>query len=144
MRYSLFMAYFVVGDLTKFWLFCFIVLTFFINFIYPITEETVSMRVSSANFDFAGIASEPELSFWGDILFLVHLSRRLKCTIVRYCVLLCVVRRPSSLTFHIFDFSSEAAERNSMKLDRKQDLNVLYQVCVFQVDLKTQDGRPCL
>ena len=30
-----------------------------------------------------------------------------------------------------FDFSSETAERNSGKLDRKQDLNVLYQVCVF-------------
>ena len=38
----------------------------------------------------------------------------------------------------IFDFSSETAERNSMKLDRKQDLNVLYQVCVFQVDRKTR------
>ena len=35
-----------------------------------------------------------------------------------------VVRRPSirpSLTFHIFDFSSETTERNSTKLDRKQD-----------------------
>ena len=31
----------------------------------------------------------------------------------------------------IFDFSSETAERNSTKLDRKQDLNALYQVCVF-------------
>ena len=30
----------------------------------------------------------------------------------------------------IFDFS-ETAEGNSTKLDRKQDLNVLYQVCVF-------------
>ena len=30
----------------------------------------------------------------------------------------------------ILDFS-ETAERNLMKLDRKQDLNVLYQVCVF-------------
>ena len=34
----------------------------------------------------------------------------------------------------IFDFSSETAERNLMKLDRKQDINVLYQVCVFQTD----------
>ena len=33
--------------------------------------------------------------------------------------------------WHIFDFSSETAERNSTKLDRKQDLNVLYQVCVL-------------
>ena len=35
----------------------------------------------------------------------------------------------------IFDFS-ETAERNSTKLDRKQDLNVLYQVCVFPADRK--------
>ena len=42
----------------------------------------------------------------------------------------------------IFDFSSETAERNSTKLDRKQDLNVLYQVCVFRADRKKQDGRP--
>ena len=48
-----------------------------------------------------------------------------------------VVRRPS-LTFHIFDFSSETVERNSTKLDRKQDLNVLYQVCVFQADRKNK------
>ena len=34
----------------------------------------------------------------------------------------------------IFDFSSETAEWNSMKLDMKQDLNVLYQVCVFRAD----------
>ena len=34
----------------------------------------------------------------------------------------------------IFNFSSEAAERNSTKLDRKQDLNVLYQVCVLRAD----------
>ena len=47
----------------------------------------------------------------------------------------CAVR-PSSLTFHIFDFSSETAEWNSTKLDRKQDLNVLYKVCVFRADRK--------
>ena len=33
-----------------------------------------------------------------------------------------------------FDFSSETAERNSTTLDRKQDLNVLYQVCVCRAD----------
>ena len=38
----------------------------------------------------------------------------------------------------IFDFFSEIAERNSTKLDRKQDLNVLYQVCVFLANLKTR------
>ena len=38
----------------------------------------------------------------------------------------------------ILYFSSETAERNSTKLDRKQDLNVLYQVCVFWVDRKNK------
>ena len=38
----------------------------------------------------------------------------------------------------IFDFSSETAEQNSTKLDRKQDLNALYQVCVFQADQKNK------
>ena len=38
----------------------------------------------------------------------------------------------------IFDFSSETAERNSTKLIRKQDLNVLYQFCVFWADLKNK------
>ena len=37
----------------------------------------------------------------------------------------------------IFDFS-ETAERNSTKLDRKQDLNILYQVCVFWADQKNK------
>ena len=37
----------------------------------------------------------------------------------------------------IFDFSV-TAERNSTKLDRKQDLNVLYQVCVFLADRKNK------
>ena len=38
--------------------------------------------------------------------------------------------------WHIFDFSSETVERNSTKLDRKQDSNVLYQVCVFWANRK--------
>ena len=38
----------------------------------------------------------------------------------------------------IFDFSSDTAERNSMKLYRKQDLKVLYQVCVFRADRKNK------
>ena len=38
----------------------------------------------------------------------------------------------------IFDFSSENAEWNSTKLDRKQDLNILYQVCVFRADRKNK------
>ena len=39
--------------------------------------------------------------------------------------------------WNIFDFS-ETAERNSTKLDRKEDLNVLYQVCVFRADRKNK------
>ena len=42
-----------------------------------------------------------------------------------------VITRCPSLTFHMFDFSSETAERNSTNIDRKQDLNVLYQFCGF-------------
>ena len=38
----------------------------------------------------------------------------------------------------IFDFSSETTERNSTKLDRKQDPNVLYQACVFRADRKNK------
>ena len=38
----------------------------------------------------------------------------------------------------IFDFSSETDERNSKKLDRKQDLNAFYQVCVFRADRKKE------
>ena len=42
------------------------------------------------------------------------------------------------ICWDIFDFSSETAEQNSTKLDRKQALNVLYQVCVFWADLKNK------
>ena len=61
---------------------------------------------------------------------------------VHYCdhalsvVRLSVVR--PSLTFHIFDFFSETAKQNSTKLDRKQDLNVFYKVCVFWTDRKNK------
>ena len=49
-------------------------------------------------------------------------------------------RRPPwpLIGWDIFDFSSETIEWNSTKLDRKQDLNVLYQVCVFQADRKNK------
>ena len=46
--------------------------------------------------------------------------------------------------WNIFNFSAETAERNSTKLDRKQDLNVLYQVCFFLGRSDKQDGRPGL
>ena len=58
---------------------------------------------------------------------------------VHYCDhALSVVRRPSVVNFSHFDYSSETTEQNSMKLDRKQELNILYQVCVFRVDRKTR------
>ena len=38
---------------------------------------------------------------------------------------------PVSHWLRLFDFSSETTERNSTKVDRKQDLNILYQVSVF-------------
>ena len=44
----------------------------------------------------------------------------------------------------IFDFSSETAEWNSKKLDRKEDLNVLYQVCGFSGRSEKQYGCPGL
>ena len=40
--------------------------------------------------------------------------------------------------WYTFDFFSKTAGGNSTKLDRKQDLNVLYQVCVFRADRKTK------
>ena len=64
---------------------------------------------------------------------LVYLSRRLKCTIV-------ITRCPSSLTFHIFDFS-QTAEQNFTILDMKQELNVLYQICVW-ANRKTKMATP--
>ena len=42
----------------------------------------------------------------------------------------------------IFDFFSETAEQNWTKLVRKQDLNVLYQVCVFRADRKNKMAAP--
>ena len=44
----------------------------------------------------------------------------------------------SLIGWDIFDFSSETTERNSTKLDREKDLNVLYQVCVFRADRKNK------
>ena len=80
----------------------------------------------------------------GSSVLLLHLSRRLRCTIViTHCpssVRLSV--RPffvrPSLTFHIFNFFSETAERNSTKLDRKQELNILYQVYIFRAHRKNK------
>ena len=38
----------------------------------------------------------------------------------------------------IFDFSTETTDGNSTKLDRKRDLNILYQVWVFRADRKNK------
>ena len=48
------------------------------------------------------------------------------------------------ISWDIFYFSSETAEPNSTKLDRKQNLNVIFLVCVFWADLKKQYGHPRL
>ena len=48
----------------------------------------------------------------------------------------------SLIGWDIFDFFFETAERNSTKLDRKQDLNVFYQVCVFWADRKNKMVAP--
>ena len=42
------------------------------------------------------------------------------------------------ICWDIFNFSSETTERNSTKLDRKQDLKALYQICVFRPIQKTR------
>ena len=56
---------------------------------------------------------------------------------VSYCHSASSVGLSSGVIFHIFDLS-ETTERNWTKLDRKQDLNVLYQVCVFRADPKNK------
>ena len=47
----------------------------------------------------------------------------------------------SLIGWYIFDSNSAIATQNSTKLDRKQDLNVLYQVCVFRADWKRKRKR---
>ena len=48
-----------------------------------------------------------------------------------------VVQPASGVNVHIFDFP-ETAKQNATKNIRKQDLNVLYQVCDFRADRKTR------
>ena len=61
-------------------------------------------------------------------------DRTIECI---FCHSASSVSRPG-VNFHIFHLSSETAKQNSTKLDRKQDLNILYQVCVLQADQKTR------
>ena len=56
-------------------------------------------------------------------------KNELKVTLQMYKCILDAIQHQFS--WDIFDFSSETGEQNSTKLDRKQDLKVLYQVCVF-------------
>ena len=44
--------------------------------------------------------------------------------------------------WYIFDFSSETAEWILMQLYRQQDLNILYQVCIFFGPISKQKGPP--
>ena len=53
----------------------------------------------------------------------------------------CGERGDATLCVVIFDFSVETAERNSANLDRKQDLNALYQCLCFSGRSEKQDGR---
>ena len=88
-----------------------------------------------------------------DLFPLLQLTKNLKSAPVLYTTIFSApetkaqvhyalfVVRPSSLTFHIVDFTSETAERNSTKHDRKQDIIVVYQAC-FLVWSEKQDGRP--
>ena len=61
---------------------------------------------------------------------------------MHYCDHALSAFRPSSLTFHIFDDSSETTVSNITKLDRKQDIIILYIACVliffFRADQKNK------
>ena len=46
------------------------------------------------------------------------------------------------ICWDILNFFSETTERNSTQLDRKQDLNVLYHVCVFRANGKNKMAAP--
>ena len=67
---------------------------------------------------------DPNVLYHADVFFLV--DRKTKMTAL------------TSDCWDIFDFSSEAAKRNSTKLYRKQDLNVLDQVCIFHAYQKNK------
>ena len=72
------------------------------------------------------------------VLYATILSAPETKAYVHYCDHALFVVRQSSLTFHISDFSSETAEWNSMKHDRKQDLIVLYQACLYRTNQKNK------
>ena len=74
--------------------------------------------------------------------FLVHLSRRLKCTIVIMCCPSSVVR-PSSLTFHIFDIFWNRWTEFDETLQEGRSQRPLPSLC-FSGWSEKQNGRPGL
>ena len=96
----------------------------------PILEESRKSKGENLS------TSDPTfLAHLSRTMTIAHLSLRLRWAIV---IAHCPSSVRPSVNFHIFDFSSETAEQNSMKLDRKQDFISLYQVCVFRADLKNK------
>ena len=96
---------------------------------YPVEVEIKDITENGVSVSYLNIPSLIEKGAYFKI-FLLHWSRRANQT----------TRWPlwSHIGWYIFDFSSETAERNSTKLDRKQDLNVIYHVFVFRADRNTR------
>ena len=103
------------------------------------TQNAVKAEISMKTKSFHDSAKRLALSSANSQItsntFLVHRSWRLGRTIMIMC---CPPSFRPSLTFLIFNFFSETTEQNSTKLDRKQDLYFLYQVCVFRADRKNK------
>ena len=85
------------------------------------------------------------------ISFSAPKTTRGTCTVqVHYCgqplSVACQAVRPSvfhpSWAFQIIIFSSTTAKWNSTKLNRKQVLDVFYQVCIFRANWKTKMADP--
>ena len=80
--------------------------------------------------------------------FLVHLSRRLKCTIVVRRCPLSVIRcptsdvRPSVVNFHILTSHLKPLNRIQRNLIGSKISTSSTKCCVFRADRKKQDGRP--
>ena len=69
-----------------------------------------------------------------------HNQKQVLCALHQICGVFLpigIIRWPPwpLISWDIFDFSA-TVEQNLTKLDRKQDLNAIYQVCVFHADWK--------